>query len=138
MPYPEGQLFVSGKTGIDFAIYQGFHQDKLTDLFVDTRVVLSLEVYKTGKENCPDFSRHLEKYSSNKSKALISLPTLIAELFLQNARLIIDATLRTKAADFLKLGNLRQIKFSTYSYQNNSIVTARTIFISTKSAISSR
>lgn len=132
---PEEQLLISDATGIDFAIYQGFNHDKLTDLLVATKVFLSLKIWEIRKETYPDFSRCWENYSSNKIKYLISLPVLIAELFPQNAFLIIASTLGTKAAGCLKLGNPRQIKFSTSFSQNSSIVANQTIFIFPRIAV---
>ncbi|MBE9005390.1 HlyD family efflux transporter periplasmic adaptor subunit [Fortiea sp. LEGE XX443] len=59
----------------------------------------------------------------------------IAELAPENAPLILEATLPTKEAGFIKLGNQVKIKFDAYPYQDYSIIPGNVISISPNSII---
>lgn len=59
----------------------------------------------------------------------------IAEVAPKNAPLILEATLPTKEAGFVKVGNQVKIKFDAYPYQDYSIISGKVISISPNSTI---
>jgi len=59
----------------------------------------------------------------------------IAELAPENAPLILEATLPTKEAGFVKVGNEVKIKFDAYPYQDYSIIPGKVISISPNSTV---
>ncbi|MEJ1934829.1 HlyD family efflux transporter periplasmic adaptor subunit [Nostoc sp. NIES-2111] len=62
----------------------------------------------------------------------------IAELAPENAPLILEATLPTKEAGFVKVGNQVKIKFDAYPYQDYSIIPGKVISISPNSTVSDK
>ncbi|MCC5635937.1 HlyD family secretion protein [Nostoc sp. CHAB 5844] len=59
----------------------------------------------------------------------------IAELAPENAPLILEATLPTKEAGFVKAGNEVKIKFDAYPYQDYSTISGKVISISPNSTV---